>query len=137
MSIAMIMKNRSREITQIIKNHFVINWTRQDLDYRHQHHFVSSIKHQLKNISTHFIVTNAKKWNILFVIATFLYYRTHLESSIRINSYEKSKRTCRIKKILSLNREKNNFHQKRDEEQTKCQDIENRCVQFRRFIFRR
>jgi hypothetical protein len=35
------------------------------------------------------------------------------------------KMTCRIKRIISnRSREKNNSHQKRDEKQAKCQDIE-------------
>jgi hypothetical protein len=41
--------------------------------------------------------------------------------------------THRVKRtISSLNRKKSSFHQRRDEERTWCQNVENWCVQLRK-----
>jgi hypothetical protein len=101
------LKSLNRVLVRLL-NHQKIRWT------------ISIVK-IVKNQNTSFaIVVNSKRWTRTVSYAKWTYMK---------------KMTHRVKRIISnRSREKSSSHQRRDEEQTRCQDVENWSLQFRRHL---
>ncbi len=101
--------NLNRVLVRLL-NHQKIKW-------------ISSIATIAKNSIISFaIIVNSERWTRTVSYAKWTYMK---------------KMTHRVRRIISnQNREKSSSHQRRDEEQAKCQSVENWSLQFRRHLIR-